>query len=511
MTDIKFWKPVYQLFKPDEPLSKSKDLRDFYVARDGNPVRSLVSSLELSDVPEKFLLTGQRGSGKTTELRKLQRQIEVDYTVIWVDADTALNRYNIGYAEVIILIGLKIFETVTQKGWKLPQKLENDLLSSLRTVIYEDKGAAGDKIELPKFFREAGIALNVGLQQGSTRSLNIRLALTEIISKANAIIQATEAEKQQKLLVIVDGLDRRDYRAAKEIFCSPLLTELSCHIVYSIPSLFRYSMEDKSIMEIIDKFLVLPNPSVFICNEQCRPTTKADQRGRHVLQSVIQKRLAKLGDPYQGLFQSDALALLCEKSGGVMRELIRLAQTACAIALEQKATSIDLKTAQVAVQEIRKDYSLRDYHYPVLRRVHQTGQQLGDIYETPGGKVVIFDELLQYKLILGYEDPRLGRWFDVNPILIEDLERWQITRAMNDLEECIDNTVLDGLNNLAKVYESHLKKKDYVKLAETANLAYEMCQEIVNSLEENTDAYRKVAALSAYWKLNRDLYRGLGE
>lgn len=272
MTDIRFWKPVYQLFKPDEPLSKPEDLRDFYVARDGNPVRSLVSALELSDVPEKFLLAGHRGGGKTTELRKLQQRFEADYTVIWVDADTALNRYNVGYAEVIVLVGLKIFETVTQTGWKLPKKLQNDLLSSLQTVIYEDKGTASGKIELPKFFQEAGIALSVGLQRGSTKTLNIRPELTEIIGKVNAIIQVAEAEKQQKLLVIVDGLDRRDHGTAKEMFCSPLLTELSCHIVYSIPIAFRYSTEGKGALEIFDKCLDLANPPVFVCNEQCCPT-----------------------------------------------------------------------------------------------------------------------------------------------------------------------------------------------------------------------------------------------
>ena len=44
MSDIKFWKPVYQLFKPDEPLTKD-ELRDFYVRRDDSPVDGLVNLL----------------------------------------------------------------------------------------------------------------------------------------------------------------------------------------------------------------------------------------------------------------------------------------------------------------------------------------------------------------------------------------------------------------------------------------------------------------------------------
>ena len=112
MSNTKFWKPAYQLFKPEEPLNKPEDLRDFYVQRANSPVDSLITSLEMEDDPAKFLLAGHRGGGKTTELRWLQQQLNPDYTVIWVDTETALDRYNIGYAEVVVLIGVKIFETV---------------------------------------------------------------------------------------------------------------------------------------------------------------------------------------------------------------------------------------------------------------------------------------------------------------------------------------------------------------------------------------------------------------
>jgi hypothetical protein len=197
MSDIKFWKPAYQLFKPDEPLSKSEDIRDFYVARDGSPVRSLVSSLEMSDVPEKFLLAGHRGGGKTTELRKLQQRFEVDYSVIWVDADTALARYVATSHEVVVLIGLNIFETSVQMGWHIPVKIQEELLEILKKVVYQEEDDNKSKIELPEFFRNAKFALSIGLQSGITKGLDIRPALSEIISKVNAVIKAAETGSQK--------------------------------------------------------------------------------------------------------------------------------------------------------------------------------------------------------------------------------------------------------------------------------------------------------------------------
>ena len=107
MNDISFWRPVYQLFKPDEPLKK-EELRDFYVRREDSPVDSLVNLLAMEDAAAKFLLAGHRGGGKTTELRRLEQKCLADYTVVWVDTDTALDKFNIGYAEVVVLIGITI-------------------------------------------------------------------------------------------------------------------------------------------------------------------------------------------------------------------------------------------------------------------------------------------------------------------------------------------------------------------------------------------------------------------
>ena len=122
MSNTSFWKPAYQLFKPEEPLTKAEDLRDFYVPRSNSPVEDLTTFLEMEDDPAKFLLAGHRGSGKTTELRRLEQLLKSKYTVIWIDTETALDQYNIGYAEVVVLVGIKIIEKVIQPGWGLKKR-----------------------------------------------------------------------------------------------------------------------------------------------------------------------------------------------------------------------------------------------------------------------------------------------------------------------------------------------------------------------------------------------------
>lgn len=79
------------------------------------------------------------------------------------------------------------------------------------------------------------------------------------------------------------------------------------------------------------------------------------------------------------------------------------------------------------------------------------------------------------------------------------------------VEQYIDSTILDGLKSLSTVYEENLKNKNYIKVVEVANSAYAMCETIIKSLDpvKDKDIYRKTVALSSYWKLNTDLYKGL--
>lgn len=231
MSDPSFWQPAYQLFKTEAPLVKAEDLRDFYVTRANSPVENLLIILEMEDDPAKFLLAGHRGSGKTTELRRLEQQLNSKYTVIWIDTETALDQYNIGYAEVVVLIGIKIFEEAIQPGWGLKDDLLTDLLESLKTVIYQDEDVENTGLEIPEIIKKLGLILKQGLTRKVTTILNIRPKLSKIIAQVNAIIEVAEGKNKQKLLVIVDGLDRHDQQTALEMFASPLLTQLSCHII----------------------------------------------------------------------------------------------------------------------------------------------------------------------------------------------------------------------------------------------------------------------------------------
>jgi len=326
---------------------------------------------------------------------------------------------------VAVLIGMQVVQRLADVGWKLPKKLEKELLESLKKITYQDKATGGGELQLPKLFQDLGAQLKVGFQRETTRTLEVKPVLGEIINKVNEIIAAAQGQTR-KLLVIVDGLDRKEYSIALEMFSSSLLTDIQCHIVYAIPIALRYSPSFKQPMESFNKCLDLSNIGVFKCDDMARPTTHPDNVGRYILKDVVQKRLAKLGNAYANLVEPEALDLLGEKSGGVMRELVRLARTACEVAVNKQASKIDRAIAEEAVRVEHQTYTIEDYHFPELKAVHRTGKLTSNEFDSPNhGRIVICNELLHYKLVLGYNDKKYGRWFDVNPMLWVDLERWQ--------------------------------------------------------------------------------------
>ena len=218
MSTVGFWQPIYQLFEPEKPLATSEELNNFYVQRQNSPVERLVTLISLQQDPAKFLLAGHRGSGKTTELRRLQQKIAHEHTVIWIDAEFALNKFNAGYAEVVILIGLEIYNQAKNSGWKLDRKLYNNLENSLKTVVKVESQTEAGALKLPEIMEKVGLLLKRGFDRQQTRTLNVLPVLNDIIKNVNSIIKAAEEKRLEKLLVIVDGLDKHERGTTLDMF-----------------------------------------------------------------------------------------------------------------------------------------------------------------------------------------------------------------------------------------------------------------------------------------------------
>ncbi len=74
-----------QAYRALDPLAPLTPDSDYYVARPNNPMDRVRVDLKLSDRQRHYLLTGHRGTGKTTELRRLASTLRGERDVLLVD------------------------------------------------------------------------------------------------------------------------------------------------------------------------------------------------------------------------------------------------------------------------------------------------------------------------------------------------------------------------------------------------------------------------------------------
>jgi Cdc6-like AAA superfamily ATPase len=223
---------IYAAFAP-QPLHAGQ--QNLYI--DLDEVRghsSIVSRMKqkilLAERPSCQVLTGHRGSGKSTELWKLRQALEEPSTsgadrffVVQVQADDELDRNDIDFPEVLIAIVRQIAQQLRDRAKiNLQPGYFADRWNRLKELALKD--VEFDKLELA-----AGMAKLSGTIRNSPEArAKVRAALEpdtdNWITAANDIIgkAVLELKKQQfrGLVVIVDDLDKMITRPHDGAGCS---------------------------------------------------------------------------------------------------------------------------------------------------------------------------------------------------------------------------------------------------------------------------------------------------
>ena len=99
---------VVRDFNPTQAVTGSL-LRDWFVPREGSPRQRLKISLKVQyNEPQKALLVGHRGSGKSTELNKLAEEIKDTFHVVNFDVLGMTGRTNIEYEDLMLAISTQV-------------------------------------------------------------------------------------------------------------------------------------------------------------------------------------------------------------------------------------------------------------------------------------------------------------------------------------------------------------------------------------------------------------------
>ncbi len=210
---------AFKNFRAD-PLLTEEEFRVFYVKRELMAMKMLSADLKNSESRDKFLMVGYRGSGKSTELRRLYLEMEKegDFQPVLLDIERdlkfAVNDLEI--AELLAYVSLKLAEVSEEKGVKvdehIKEELEDFVLNPIQDVAKEKTKSFSFGIKLISV--EASVR-NVLRKQFVERSI----ALVSLIDK---LVEDIERGMNKPLVLFLDGTDKMAIEKAENLFTSQI-------------------------------------------------------------------------------------------------------------------------------------------------------------------------------------------------------------------------------------------------------------------------------------------------
>jgi hypothetical protein len=415
---------IYNAFSPTPLEAKSKLYVNCKAVRGGGDVLvQLGKKIRFSDKPTCQLYTGHRGGGKSTELLRLKQDLEgKGCTVIYFSAeDQDIDPEDVEYTDILLACTRHLLEEVREGD---PQPV----LSWLREHLQKFEDWLDADVTAAEPAVEVGISEFAKITSGIRTQPTQRAKLREVLNPhtetlVNALNQfIADAKKKlpkekQRLVLIADGLEKITLISKgggrtnhDEIFIdrSEQLRRLACDVIYTVPISLVLSNRASDLMEIYN---CAPHvlPMVMVENRQ----NQLHREGIEVLKQIISSRINSVLEA-QGLklesevFDSlETLEKLCLLSGGHVRNLVLLVQTAIEYN-EEEVLPIRANDLEQAIRQLRKTYrdTVNANQWNLLAAVH-------------GSKSIPHDDahrsLLFTRCLLEYRDTE--SWHDVHPIL----------------------------------------------------------------------------------------------
>jgi len=382
---IKFNEPL----EPDDPRFVNTDQ-----ARGNFSYRALFrglgidpSSLQMqSERNNRYVLfCGHRGCGKSTELRRITKQLNQPdkFCVIFMDAVRELDTNNLQYADVLFALAQQLLDRLEQDEipidsvflTRLKNWFEERIESHTETKEFAAEIKAGVKAEvsvpfLSKLFAAITNALKINSTYKSELRQILKNSFSEFAEAFTQLINETEVKlkghgKGRKLLFIIDGTDRLSGDDSKRFFVEDIhqLQLIQGNFIYCAPIYLVY--ESIQVQQSFDQTIKLPMIKLSEKN-----SSEQISEGYNAMRDMIYRRADSR------LFDSeDTVNYLIEYSGGHPRDLLRLLNYSFEFA---ETEQFDFDAAKQAVRQLATDYRriLDAEDYSLIREVDRapTGQ-----------------------------------------------------------------------------------------------------------------------------------------
>lgn len=405
------------------PLLTAEEIDAFRVEYGRDTLAKLEQVVDDAEQDGKIIFAGHRGCGKSTLLARFSKQMmQQGYFVVFFSIAEMVEMSAVDHINILYAIAVQLLSKATERKIPIPEKTKKEILTWLITSRTEttdrslssEMGMGGDVLKLVT----AKLKTESKFREEIKRTYERRVS--DLVAKVDEIAQCVRDATHKDVLVVIDDLDKLDWKLVEEIYKNNInaLFQPKLRIVFTIPISVIRDIELRTILQTASGSPIqqMEVAKFFSKVDRHNPDAVPSPGKVDVFLEVLQKRLPS------DLVEPETARKMVVYSGGVIRELVRIARASCAQCLllirqnpEQTALQINDEILQQALRDLRNDFasSLGASRYQILTTTYQEGK--------PADLTDEFLLLLHGLYILEYRNDEV--WYDVHPIVVELLKR----------------------------------------------------------------------------------------
>lgn len=410
----------------DEPLDADDDryvqiYAEPNVLRD-DPVELLARAIEFSTGESVQLLSGFRGTGKSTELKRLESVlVEQDYKVFFLNMDLYVNTSTpIDVSDFLMALAGAFGDAL-----RAPEHLGEDP----RRESYWDRFAAflmrtNISPEMSGSLSGAGIKANLKSDPTFRQNLQKHMAghLGALVADVHKFLEeCVKALKSRnsvdtEVVLLVDSLEHirgsftnaRQVQESVELLFAGHAEKLrlpNLHVVYIVPPYLKVRAPNLGMLYGVGAVQIFPAIKI-----------RSSQGEAHAVGvEEIKKIVAKRGDWQKLLGDEAQLEKIIHMSGGNLRDLLRLLSEVI-----RRASLTDLPVSEQVVEDAINQ--MRVEFLPIADTDAVWLAKIGDTHEASFETMDKLPDLTRFfdtHLVLCYRDG--PEWYDVHPLIKEHM------------------------------------------------------------------------------------------
>ena len=345
------------------PLT-GKQLEVFFVetdlARDPHQEtrRRIKGALEGGETP-RVLFYGHRGCGKSTELNKLLAELGDRVFPVTFSAHDEMSPIAVRAEDLVLVVAERVLNAATDYKLGVDENMLKPVLDYFAEEVFTEKECRDSTLQL-----EGGVSakdsivgkligllakirgeIKLNVHSDETRIARLRKRPADLLAHANALLDAVRQSlpEDRPLLIVVEDLDKLDMQQAREMFVNNvnLLAGIRAGVVYTIPVFLFHSPDVNAFKFSFDDVVSIPMIKTVEPGGKRAP-------GFETVREIVLRRVD------EKLIEAEALELLIEHTGGVLRHTFETLHTASLMA----GASVPLRkeNIQYGLRQLQKEF-----------------------------------------------------------------------------------------------------------------------------------------------------------